>query len=237
MSSGDIAIPVTTTKPSFQMPLEWEPRVAMAVQRHAADLAHTAVVGTVLGYSTPSTADVGGCSLRLEVPRDAPEPLQGRCNSLLALRRGGGYSSAAWLPAIASVPGDAEDRAGKPRFGLVEVVVIGRPTAKNGITFLHEAVLRQWAQQGSSMQICPLERLCGFTLDDGSGPWLRDKILQVSSLAEDYGIRLLKEKPCSGAVGVKEFLAGSGLQADPTLETPPADEWDLARQGQLHRDC
>uniref|UniRef100_A0A7S0A348 Uncharacterized protein n=1 Tax=Pyrodinium bahamense TaxID=73915 RepID=A0A7S0A348_9DINO len=238
-------VAVSVTRPSFQMPLEWSVATACSLARLAAAEPSRAAA-TVLGYSTPSVMDVGGASLRLrwhEAPAApgaraataAEVPLLAASGSIaLALRRG--TAGAAWLPAVAGVPGHHVDRAGQPRHGLLEVVVMARPTVKGGLTFLHEEALRAWAPEGAELELAPLRRLDDFHIDDGSGPWLRDRICITASQAEDFVAPQAREHgPASE--DVDQLLSGSGLRREAVVRPPPSDEWDLARSGQLHRDC
>ena len=82
------------------------------------------------------------------------------------------------------------------------------------------------------VQLLLLWRLGDFHIDDGSGPWLRDRILITASEAEDQALPL----PAPERQGVEGLLQGSGLVAVKTVEGPPADEWELTRRGQLHRE-
>ncbi|CAE8644997.1 unnamed protein product, partial [Polarella glacialis] len=185
---------------------------------------------TLDGYSTPSTADVGAASLRLRLA-DATGPVFGQHGSVvLAIRRGPGEN---WLPAIGGVPGHHKDRAGLPRQGLLEVMIMARPTTRGRVTFLPEDVLRAWLRPGCGLQLRPLSRLGDFRIDDGSGPWLRDRICHTASEAEDFALTQ------GGEVQNGQFsqlLSLTGLRADAKVSPPPMDEWDLARTGQLHRD-
>ncbi|CAK8990238.1 Hypothetical protein SCF082_LOCUS2148 [Durusdinium trenchii] len=149
---------------------------------------------------------------------------------LLALRRSDG---GAWLPAIGGVPGHHKDREGRPRHGLMEIMVIARPTVRGKVTFLHEEVLRQWALVGQEVHVAAVRRLGDFHIDDGSGPWLRDRILITASEAEDVALAL----PSPATADLGALLAQTGLSArEGWVEPPPPDEWDLARTGRLHRD-
>ena len=85
----------------------------------------------------------------------------------------------------------------------------------------------------SEVQLLLLWRLGDFHIDDGSGPWLRDRILMTASEAEDQALPL-PEAP--GRQGLDGLLQGSGLVAVRKVEGPPADEWELTRRGQLHRE-
>ena len=99
---------------------------------------------------------------------------------------------------------------------------------------------RSWEVMGSHGMLWPSEvqllllwRLGDFHIDDGSGPWLRDRILMTASEAEDQALPL-PEAP--GRQGLDGLLQGSGLVAVRKVEGPPADEWELTRRGQLHRE-
>ncbi|CAK0828624.1 unnamed protein product, partial [Prorocentrum cordatum] len=74
-------------------------------------------------------------------------------------------------------------RAGREE-GLLEAVVVARPTVRGGVTFLHEEALRAWLPAGRALQLAPLCRLDDFHIDDGSGPWLRDRICTTAWQAE-----------------------------------------------------
>lgn len=216
------------------MPLEWSVATGLSLAKLAAAGAASATV-IVEGYSTPSVVDVGGASLRLrfDLPEGpAAELLATQGSIALALRR---RDAGAWLPGVAGVLGHHADRAGQPRHGLLEAVVLARPTVKGGLTFLHEEVLRQWAPEGTELELAPLQRLDDFHIDDGSGPWLRDRICITASQAEDFVAA--KARACGDVQDVDLLLGGSGLRREGAVQPPPADEWDLARQGQLHRDC
>mmetsp|Transcript_78486 Transcript_78486/g.233857 ORF Transcript_78486/g.233857 Transcript_78486/m.233857 type:complete len:242 (-) Transcript_78486:59-784(-) len=232
--TDDVA--VSATRPSFQMPLEWSVATALGLAR-LADAGAPRVAATVAGYSTPSVVDVGGSSLRLsfglpEVP--AADLLATSGSIALCLRRRGG--GGAWLPGVAGVPGHHADRAGQPRHGLLEAVVMARPTVKGGLTFLQEDVLREWAPEGTELELVPLQRLDDFHVDDGSGPWLRDRICITASQAEDFVAP--RVRACGlDTKDIDLLLRGSGLRREASVQPPPADEWDLARLGQLHRDC
>ncbi|CAE7437848.1 unnamed protein product [Symbiodinium pilosum] len=146
----------------------------------------------------------------------------------LALRRS---PAEPWLPAIGGVPGHHKDRNGDPRHGLMEIMVIARPTVRGKVTFLHKEVLQQWVPVGAQVEVAALSRLGEFHVDDGSGPWLRDRILITASETEDLA---MTAEAVEG--GIQHLLSGTGLTPDSRVEPPPADEWDLARSGLLHRD-
>ncbi|CAE7400132.1 unnamed protein product [Symbiodinium sp. CCMP2592] len=218
---------VTTTSPSFQMPLEWHPATALRLRRMAEAQDCLSQRATITGYSTPSTADVGGASLRLQILEPKP-PLAGQGSLALAVRRVEGEP---WLPAIGGVPGHHKDRNGDARHGLMEIMVIARPTVRGKVTFLPKDVLQQWAPVGLEVEVCGLSRLGDFHIDDGSGPWLRDRILITASETEDLA---MTAEAVDG--GIEQLLSGTGLRPDARVEPPPSDEWDLARTGTLHRD-
>ncbi|CAE7220934.1 unnamed protein product [Symbiodinium microadriaticum] len=224
---GANIIAVTTTSPSFQMPLEWHPATALRLRRMAEECLGQSA--TITGYSTPSTADVGGASLRLRVSDPKP-PMAGQGSLALAVRR---VETEPWLPAIGGVPGHHKDRNGDARHGLMEIMVIARPTVRGKVTFLPKDVLQQWAPVGQEVEVTALSRLGDFHIDDGSGPWLRDRILITASEAEDLAMTA-EAKAADG--GIEQLLSGTGLRPDRRVEPPPSDEWDLARAGTLHRD-
>lgn len=244
-------VPVTTTTPSFQMPVTWDLHTAVALVdlaeagyqsggSSASGSSSFAVNASVQGYSTPSTIDVGGASLRLrlatsDLPPAAHETFGHKDGGsvVLAIRR---CAEEPWLPAIAGVPGRRhDDRSGLPRSGLLEVMIIARPTARGQITFLPEDAMRAWVPEGLQVELAPLKRLGDFHIDDGSGPWLRDRICITASDAEDYA-RLMRPDAKAPAGGLDALLSGSGLRQEATIAAPPLDEWDLARLGRLHRD-
>lgn len=142
-----------------------------------------------------------------------------------------------WLPAIAGIPGHFKDSAGQPRHGLIEATVMARPTINGNVTFLNEPVLRLWLPAGSEVEIASVAKLDEFHFDDGSGPWLRDRICTTASQAAEFARASMGNnvQVCGG--DVEALLCGSGLVRSATVQRPPADEWELARQGQLHRDC
>lgn len=102
-----------------------------------------------------------------------------------------------------------------------------------GMTFcMHHQPDEIWPPNPSFMvqvQLLLLWRLGEFHIDDGSGPWLRDRILITASEAEDRALPLPEGDGC-------DLLQGTGLVAVTTVEAPPADEWELARRGTLHRE-
>eukprot|EP00929_Paragymnodinium_shiwhaense_P049716 TRINITY_DN25054_c0_g1_i2.p1 TRINITY_DN25054_c0_g1~~TRINITY_DN25054_c0_g1_i2.p1 ORF type:complete len:292 (+),score=53.91 TRINITY_DN25054_c0_g1_i2:70-945(+) len=234
-----MTVAVSATRRSFQMPLEWSVETAVELARLAQN--SPTVSACVRGFSTPSTADVGCASIRLSIRQEelvehggvALEAFGQQGSVALAIRR---KAADAWLPAVAGVPGHHTDRQGVPRHGLLEVVIMGRPEQKGGVTFLHEAALRAWVREGDAVEVAPIRRLGDFHIDDGSGPWLRDRICHTASQAEDVVAAAANVAP---GRAIEELLAGSGFAADrgAPLEVAPADEWDLARTGQLHRDC
>jgi len=113
-------------------------------------------------------------------------------------------------------------------------MLLARPTVKGRITFLPEDALRAWAPVGIALQLAPLKRLGDFHIDDGSGPWLRDRICITASETEDFALASGGE--AQGA-RLEDLLAGSGFRFRPgAYSPPPMDEWDLARTGSLHRD-
>ena len=198
------------------------------------DSAQTFVKASLQGYATPSTLDVGAASIRLRVGGPCQGILAEQGSIALAVRRS---ASESWLPAIAGVPGHHLDRAGTSRRGLLEVMLIARPTTKGGITFLPDESLRAWAPIGIELELAPLKRMDDFHIDDGSGPWLRDRICITSSEAEDFAMASGSDGAASGDAGVQQLLAGSGLcYRKGTVSAPPMDEWDLTRTGQYHRD-
>lgn len=230
-SHGIESVALSATKPTFQMPVEWPVGIALRLARLASDC-HEPTRATVQGFSTPSTTDVGAASVRLRIP----EPLEGvfaeQGSVTLGVRRAG---TEAWLPAIAGVPGHHADRAGIARHGLLEMLVMARPTTKGCITFVHEEALRDWAPVGQELELCPLKRLDDFHIDDGSGPWLRDRICITSSQAEDFASTGKGEELPRAAV--QDLLRGTGFSFKPGAYSPaPMDEWDLTRVGQYHRD-
>ena len=84
---------------------------------------------------------------------------------------------------------------------------------------------RSWEVMGSHGMLWPSEvqllllwRLGDFHIDDGSGPWLRDRILMTASEAEDQALPL-PEAP--GRQGLDGLLQGSGLVAVRKVEGPP----------------
>jgi len=237
LSNNMEPVPVFATRPSFQMPLEWSVATALGLAELADAVSSSAVVAVVEGYSTPSVVDVGGSSIRLRfpVPEEEGEPMLSASASVaIGVRRRD--MNATWLPAIAGVPGHHPDRAGLSRVGLLETVVMARPTVKGGVTFLDEDVLRAWVSQGQELELVPLRRLDDFHIDDGSGPWLRDRICTTASQAEDF---VAEHVRATGRTthDVGQLLLGSGLRPEATVRPPPQDEWALARSGQLHRDC
>mmetsp|Transcript_118880 Transcript_118880/g.236878 ORF Transcript_118880/g.236878 Transcript_118880/m.236878 type:complete len:244 (-) Transcript_118880:6-737(-) len=230
-------VPVSATRPSFQMPLEWSVATALSLAELAAVASSSAVVAVVEGYSTPSVVDVGGSSVRLRfpVPKEEDESmLSASASIVIGLRHRA--MNATWIPAVAGVPGHHPDRAGLSRVGLLETVVMARPTVKGGVTFLDEDVLRAWIPQGQELELVPLRRLDDFHIDDGSGPWLRDRICITASQAEDFVAEHARAKQKTGC-DIGQLLLGSGLRPEAAVQPPPQDEWSLARSGQLHRDC
>jgi len=223
---------INATTPSFQMPVQWELGIAMRLVQ-LADSAQHQVTASVEGYSTPSTVDVGGASLRLRFSTEKHREhliLGGQGSITLCVRRNRGQ----WLPAIAGVPGHHSDRAGIPRHGLLEVMIMARPTSKGGITFVPEDALRAWIPIGAELEFAPLKRLGDFHIDDGSGPWLRDRICITLSEAEDFA--LANGGSLTKWPQMEQLLAGSGFFFKAGHSPPPLDEWDLARTGSLHRD-
>merc|ERR1712187_360284 len=104
------------------------------------------------------------------------------------------------------------DSAGVPRNGLLEIMVMARPTAKGGITFLSEDLLRAWAPLGTPLEVVPLKRLGDFHIDDGSGPWLRDRICITASETDDFAAENGGE--VHGA-NYEQLFDGSGLYFQP----------------------
>merc|ERR1711963_486177 len=97
-------VAVSATKPSFQVPVEWPINVADWFAQQAEESSRQVYEGRVVGYSTPSTADVGAASLRLQIlSEEFAKLLPG--SYAICLRRS---SSCRWLPAIASIPGKHE---------------------------------------------------------------------------------------------------------------------------------
>jgi len=196
--------------------------------------AQTCVKASLQGYATPSTLDVGAASVCLRVEGPCQGILAEQGSIALAVRRSSGES---WLPAIAGVPGHHVGRDEEPRNGLLEVMLIARPTTLGGITFLPDESLRAWAPVGIELELAPLKRMDDFHIDDGSGPWLRDRICITSSEAEDFALASGPGDACGGDAGVQQLLAGSGLcYKKGAVSAPPMDEWDLTRTGQYHRE-
>lgn len=225
-------VALTATRPTFQMPLEWSVGTALRLVRLAAD-GRGPTTATVQGYSTPSTMDVGAASVRLRVSEALLQGIFAEQGSItLAVRRA---ASESWLPAIAGVPGHHADRAGVPRHGLLEMLVMARPTTKGRVTFVHEEALREWVADGDELEVCPLQRLEDFHIDDGSGPWLRDRICITASQAEDFAAaKGAEDSPCAA---IQDLLSGTGFSFKVgAYSPPPMDEWDLTRLGQYHRD-
>lgn len=234
-------VPVSMTRPTFQMPLDWSVPTALGLvglAEAAAKSSSLPISATVEGYSAPSVVDVGCASLRIRfAPEDCEaigdQMLSAQCSIALAVRR---KDREGWLPGVAGVPGHHEDRDGRARRGLLEAVIMARPTTSGGITFLHEDVLREWAPVGVELQLVPVRRVDDFHIDDGSGPWLRDRICITASQAEDFVAACqVRDQPIS--TSVEALLNNTGLRADTAVQCAPEDEWDLARKGNLHRDC
>mmetsp|Transcript_85175 Transcript_85175/g.244493 ORF Transcript_85175/g.244493 Transcript_85175/m.244493 type:complete len:306 (-) Transcript_85175:45-962(-) len=216
------------------------PKKAAEAESSSSATSSASAFAVVEGYSTPSTVDVGCASLRLRLGGDYASCCQGALASQGSLALGVRLLGGAWLPAVAGVPGHHADRAGIARHGLLEMVVMARPTQKGSVTFLHEDVLSAWAPVGTRLEVVPLHRVDDFHIDDGSGPWLRDRICITASQAEDFAAGLPARSGCAGADAdlLYRLLRGSGLRWDAArVEAAPLDEWDLARQGKLHRDC
>lgn len=231
---------VSATKPSFQMPLEWPVAVAACVARKGDD-AICPIRVTVVGFATPSTTDVGGASLRLVAVEGGSLAEVKPGSYSICLRREGEEK---WLPGIACIPGDDPDRDGHPRTDKLEAMIMVRPNVRGGVTFLHDAVLRAWAPVGADLELVVVELQCEFSIDDASGPWLRDRICIVSSSVEDNVLAKQGTQQASSRVPfvvdmqlLDEMLEPCGLRRTTRVERAPDDEWDLARQGQLHRDC
>jgi len=234
--SADAAIPVTITRPSFQMPVEWPVDVA-ALYSNQGSVQSEVLRGTVVGLSTPSTKDTGGASVRIALDGGMESATAG--SYLLCLRRG---PELRWVPCLASVPVGNKDSQGGSRVNKVEAMVLARPTARGGVTFVHEDALASWAPEGARIELTILRRLRDFHVDDSSGPWLRDAICIVASEAEDLAMEELKsvQVETRGAAKGEQhdiLLRNTGFRQERTEEAPPDDEWDLARKGQLHRDC
>jgi len=225
------------------MPIDWSVETALGLAGLAdcGPLSPSVVEASVEGYSTPSVVDVGGASLRIRFADDASDDLKEGGSSLLAsqgsvalcIRRA---PDMAWLPAVAGVPGHHADSEGKARHGLLEAVVLARPTVQGGVTFLHDEVLREWAPIGTKLHLAVIHRVDDFHIDDGSGPWLRDRICITASQAEDYVAAKLGKSLSSTEARLEALLEGTGLRSDAAIEGAPEDEWDLTRRGNLHRD-
>merc|ERR1711924_363270 len=172
----------------------------------------TALPGKVVGGSTAAVRDVGGASIRIKIP----ELEDG--GYLLAIRAT--HSQSRWLPAIGGVPGR---RYGQERVGLAELMGMASPVmSRNGdpteVTFLPDPVLQCHYPEATCIELVVLRRVTNFFLGLNAGRWLQ---IRMDEIARESVAWLADDK--TQGCNIDEFLRGTGLQLDCTVEEPPHD--------------
>eukprot|EP00928_Gymnodinium_smaydae_P066561 TRINITY_DN49554_c0_g1_i1.p1 TRINITY_DN49554_c0_g1~~TRINITY_DN49554_c0_g1_i1.p1 ORF type:complete len:271 (+),score=31.30 TRINITY_DN49554_c0_g1_i1:55-867(+) len=223
--------------------VSWPCRVASYLKQQAREpaLQRTCLKARVIAHTTPAVRDIGGASVCLRCEND--EALQDG-GYIIAIRAGG---TDAFLPGIAGIPGRKGgcDRYGASRMNQAECMVMARPLIDDRacmqsklddeakVTFLHEAVLREWLPVDSECDFVVLEKLTDFFVGFNAGTWLRIRINDIADAAlarveKDnnfctYGATM--DNTGSDEGRWSQLLDSTGLLLEPegAVESPPED--------------
>ena len=210
---------------------------ARAAQAAAARVSSAAISCCVTGFTPLGVERVGGASVLLELARQRQEEIR---DGVFVF----GIRSAPdrhWLPAIAALPGETPSRSGQCRAGLAEVMVLARPVAAqqasrtlprstgcSHVTFLAEPTLRElYRPESTSVEVVELLRVAPFRVGMSGGPWLLDRLTDVSTRAEAEIRSQLLQGPGADTTAHTEsldplaLLRGTGLRLERRLEDPP----------------
>jgi hypothetical protein len=200
---------------------------ACAAKRRALEIGpRGALEAQVQGFSTPAIKSIHASSVRLR------QPGGWQAGSYLTAVR----VEDAWLPALASVPGDAPDSLGHSRLGLVELLVMARPLAdpscgidRHGgdaerrpcgiVTCLPEVALRYlFAAPGTSVHLIHLERVAPFVERLSEPLWLRPRLHEIAVQAAGAARSWEAGGATCHAESIEWLLHGSSLTCDAEVD-------------------